>query len=41
MIIVFPENITGLIIGDAWNAWWDDVLKINEIMLYVICMCMS
>ena len=38
MITVFPEKITGLVICDAWNAWWDNVLKINEIMLYAICM---
>ena len=38
---LFLQKVSGLVICDAWNAGWDDVLKINEIMLYMICMRMS
>ena len=38
---LFLQEMSRLVVCDAWNTGWDDVLKINEIMLYMICMRMS
>ena len=41
--LIFPENSKELVLFNVmmYEMNYDDGLEINEIMLYVMCMCMS